>query len=248
MNNKILKANCILISSLLLICGCSNNSDNMQANKNIVAFDKDSNTVHYAAINNDIMRENTMMEQNVEREIIPIHEEELNLGELIITGDDLEIQFSEDGGNIMYNGKTFHNLANIINNLDINYNKDNLITFIVKYTDFDTNLVYTDFEEDHPDDFGFGVDDQLCDNETYLSLKDKYGESVTWNISLLDSTDVHKHYELYGAKSYILLVGATGDVELTTSQLNAMDNATNHNTVTVSENTGGYNEEESNNQ
>lgn len=239
------KLNIILISSICccLIAGCSSNTykDNNDVR---TSFYTDSNTVKYEYKNNEKLRADIDEEASKfkEEHTIENHEHENYINELTISNEsntELNINFTiNEYGDIIYGNKVFVSLKSSIDSTETQVDKNSLITFLIKYTNFDSDIVYTNYElaSTCGEDCSISFEEGISDVDNYSKIKDKYNEEVKWCINLVDGNDINNRYTIWGATQYVLLEGADSPVNISVAELNSINNSssTNINTVDIS--------------
>jgi hypothetical protein len=208
---------CLLISICLIGCGSTR------------TVDTDDYTPQQFSVDGSTARSQTIWQ--IENEEAEAEEEEtedyvvvdpsLNVGELVLTGEDTTQKWEIDGNNIVYNGITFNNLYYCIQHVDLPCDETNFINFIVKTftSKSDVNAYYiNDLEETDEDDTSIGIDYILEDSSEYINIRASHNnEPATWSISL--SSD-NINGTIYGCSSYLLYNGSDGTQEVDMSKYN----------------------------
>jgi hypothetical protein len=208
---------CLLISICLIGCGSTR------------TVDTDDYTPQQFSVDGSTARSQTIWQ--IENEEAEAEEEEtedyvvvdpsLNVGELVLTGEDTTQKWEIDGNNIVYNGITFNNLYYCIQHVDLPCDETNFINFIVKTftSTSDVNTGYLNDLEDHGEDSTYiDLEPQLQESSEYLRIKEEHNNiPITWNISL-HGDGINGN--IYGCSSYLLYNGSDGTQEVDMSKYN----------------------------
>lgn len=213
----------IILCTTILLSSCGTTSSNN--NKIIQYFEKDIYTQKVDTLKTP---ENDMItsEENYNTDKNNSHTDDggydSTLAEITLVGNDNSIAYDIiDNTDVKYKGILYKNLYANINSLNTNYDKNTLINFIIKTYKANSSTIYTIVYTDEAEGEGSDIealtlDDMLGDCEQYETTKNKYNETVSWMLQLIDS-DTRQEVQMYGATSYILVTsdGISKEIDMT---------------------------------
>lgn len=217
----------ILAICLMFVSGCGgiNNQKIEETTKDKTFFEIDENTISKSEEQQYKISETNQEQQKEQQEQKEQQNEQPTmydtLGELTIQEDESTDDFEiTNDKSIVYKGVTYNLLQENINNIQTKYTSNTLINFIIHNYEPDSNLIYTNLIKteqqvinESQDVEEFTLDDELSSSQDYVNLREKYGEPVTWCLSLTDS-ETRDEQRIYGSRTYVMITGAKGGVVL----------------------------------
>lgn len=211
----------LCITLLLSSCGIASSNNN----KIIQYFEKDIYTQKVDTLKAS-ETDMTTSEENYNTDKNNSHTDadgyDSTLAEITLVGNDSSIAYDIiDNTDIKYRGILYKNLYTNINSLSTDYDKNTLINFIIKTYKAKSSLIYTvvytdEAESEDSDIEAITLDDMLSDCDQYEITKNKYNETVSWMLQLIDS-ETRQEVQMYGATSYILVTsdGISKEIDMT---------------------------------
>jgi len=234
------RKNLIVVSlsiTMVMLSACSNEHKGVQYTEKtypINVFKLDESTVSVTDQGNflsdaEIEEANRQSQYQQSTEDNTSHEEPSG-GELILENEDTTENYEIDGENIIYNNKKFNNLYTVVNSVELPYDTNTFINFIVKTVEpskeevmcsVDTNL-------EPEEEYEIPILDILAETEIYNKLKDKYNEEVAWCITI---NDYGNAINIYGCSSYAFLVDAYNDITVDMSEYDSTPSTVTENSA-----------------
>ena len=239
------RKNLIVVSlsiAMAMLSACSNGHKDVQYTEKtypINVFELDENTVSVANQGNflsDAEIEEANRQSQYQQSTGDNHNhEEPSGGELIIENNDTTENYEIDGENIIYNNKKFNNLYTVVNSIELPYDTNTFINFIVKTVEPSREEVAcsvdTDLEPE--EEYEIPILDVLAEQAIYQKLKSQYNEEVQWCITI---NDYGNTITIYGCSSYAFLLDTYNDVVVDMSEYDPNTNTNAENTDTNDEN------------
>lgn len=210
----------LILSSVIILSGCSN-SDNKAEYNTIdtkTTFEADNNTIK---ITEHINKDSDDTDDNK----ISTIEQESSFGEIIINGSSNELLYQIDGNDIIANGIRYSGLYDAATNIDIPCDYNTFITFIIKYTNINDDVIIMYTKDDTYDtESGLDVEDtstKVADSleglSGYTEIRDKYNTDVTCSVTIFNNKG-NVIGALCTCSKYIMYMGDTDAVYIDMSE------------------------------
>lgn len=232
-----------LCITVLSLTACSNGHKDVQYTEKtypINVFELDENTVSLVNQGNflsdaEIEEANRQSQYQQSTGDNTSHEEPSG-GELVLENEDTTVNYEIDGENIVYNNKKFNNLYTVVNSVELPYDTNTFINFIVKTVEpsreevacsIDTNL-------EPEEEYEIPILNILEEQSIYQKLKGQYNEEVQWCITI---NDYGNAITIYGCSSYAFLLDTYNDVVIDMSEYDSSTGTNDETTENIEENT-----------
>lgn len=193
----------ITITTLTTLIACGSKDDS------ITVIDKveiDNNISKKQNINNIV--------NNTNKNEMIMYDDFGGASELVLINNDTSKDYEIINNNdIIYNGKQFNNLYSSIMNIDMPYDKNTFINFIIKTYTVDDNTIYSysvysnEIEQnENADSFETTMHEQLSYSQSYLNLCEKYNTEAQWELSIY-TLGANNMISFYGCKDFVVLKG-----------------------------------------
>lgn len=203
-----------LLLTMLSLTAC-NNIDIGGSNNNEYRpqlFEVDELTVRQ---NNEWNVKQEIAEENNETTVNTEEDIKVDVGEVQLENTDTSIDYTIEGGDIVYNGIRFVELSTAVNSVSSPYDTNTFINFIIKtYSTAEStvNVSYnidSNTTSDSNADTGAYVglhESLMADSSDYQHIYNKYGVEADWQL-LLDSGKPEELGILYGCSTYVMYQG-----------------------------------------
>ena len=218
----------ILLCSVIGLTACGDKHDKPTYNASnypINSFNKDNNTVSVVNQNNfltdqEIAEINAQSALNTNEEF-DYEYTEPDGGELVLENEDTTTDYEiQEDGSITYKEKTFHGLYNAMQSIEIPYDENTFINFLIKTINAEDTYINVYRQTDELEEFDVSMFEFYKGNSTYNSMIDKYNTEPEWclDIGLVDGDSVSKHTYIYGCSAYVFLLDADNDIVIDMSE------------------------------
>lgn len=230
MRSKQLAISTLLIATIIYTTACggleSKNSNTIEVA--YTSFELNSNTIH----KNKIHKYNTtkpidsldkQSNQTAEADGTgdnPYYTENYNitLHKLTLTGQDHSEYYTIDNNDIIYRDQRFHDLYSIVKEMDMEYDWQTFLNFILKTNTLDDSDLWAGYEENYEEgEYVITVDEEISGVASYESLKSEYGEKVKWVFTLRDKSCTCNR--IYGCNKYMLITSSEQEVTIDMNDL-----------------------------
>ena len=199
---------CIIMTTILL-CGCGSQNNEIKYTPQKLSID--NNTIRDKYVWNHIIEDEENKTDNY------VSDPSGSVSEIIIDNNINSILYTISDGSIIYNGKTYNDLYNVVQSVETPYDTNTFISFILKTYATDSDVVYTYLTQDSDTiEDGVGtsipVDESLSDFYGYKEICEKYNDKATWIIQM-SSNKMREVGWIYGCKSFVLYKG-TDDLHI----------------------------------
>lgn len=205
--------NIIILISIIAVCtltACSKSQNISIANQK---FEKDENTltkeeanslwINNIDTNDEVIEEYSRTDNGISAAVV-----DNTIGELQLVGNDNSIEWTvKNNSDVEYLGRTYYGLYSSVYSVEMPFDKNNFINFILKTYRTQQNEVFVGLNIDSDsDDYIMTVADDASGLIGYQTLVDKYGTDVYWSIEVYER-GYNNSATIYGCKEYLAYKG-----------------------------------------
>ena len=145
---------------------------------------------------------------------------DIGIGEITIDETGTAPMYEISGADIIYEDTTYVGLYDIVNNIQIPYNRESFINFLITSYDipnetqvFSSLTKYDNIYNEDAESVDISVDEEFSGHTRYNELKAKYGESATWELSLYTYGGNNRVF-ICGCSKYTFVVNVDSDISI----------------------------------